>query len=44
MTDDEIEEFGDQESSSNFAKQIIDRCRIRKSLPIEKRLVEEASK
>ena len=44
MTDDEIEEFGDQELPSNFAKQIIDRCRIRKSLPIEKKLVEEASK
>lgn len=44
MTDDEIEEFGDQELPPNQAKIIIDKIRKRKGLPTEKKLVEEGSK
>mmetsp|Transcript_42536 Transcript_42536/g.49679 ORF Transcript_42536/g.49679 Transcript_42536/m.49679 type:complete len:99 (+) Transcript_42536:1771-2067(+) len=44
LTEDEIEEFGDQELPSNQVKQIIDKIRKRKGLPIEKKLVADGSK
>lgn len=44
MTDEELEEFGDQELPPNKVKMIIDEIRKRKGLPIEKKHVQDASK
>jgi translation elongation factor EF-G len=44
MTDDELEEFGEQELHPNKIKQIIDEIRKRKGLPIDKMLIKDGSK
>lgn len=44
MTDEELEEFGDQELPPNQVKLVIDKIRKRKGLPTEKKLVEDGSK
>jgi len=44
MTDDELEEFGDQELPPNQVKIMIDKIRKRKGLVTEKKLVEDGGK
>ena len=44
MTDDEIEEYGEQELPPNQIKMIIDEIRKRKGLALEKKLVEDGGK
>ena len=44
LTEEQLEEFGDKELPSNQVKQIIDKIRKRKGLPIEKILVADGTK